>query len=434
MKAVILAGGKGTRLGLKDLPKPMVPVAGKPLLEHQLELLKKYNITEVIFLSGFMAEKIEEYFGNGDKWGVKITHIKEKKALGTAGALKQLESILDERFLVLYGDVMMDFDIQSFINFDKEDCNSIGSIIIHPNDHPYDSDLVDIDEDNFVKTFLSKPHPEGLVYSNCVNAAVYILSTKIFEYIPNDIACDFGKDIFPAVVKEGRDRIKAYNTPEYIKDLGTPDRLHKVESAFLNGSIARRNKKFKRSAIFIDRDGVIIEDADNLRKVEQLKLIPDVEKAIQIINKSEYLAIVITNQPVIAKGWLSFDGLLEIHKTLETLLGKERVYLDKIYYCPHHPDGGFEGEVKSLKIQCDCRKPNTGMIEKAIKEFNIDLSTSFFIGDTTTDIQTGINVGVKTILVKTGYAGNDEKYNVRPDFEAKNLHEAVNLIMNYDNK
>jgi mannose-1-phosphate guanylyltransferase / phosphomannomutase len=429
MKAIILAGGKGTRLGLNDLPKPMVPVLGKPLLELQTELLKSYNITDIIILSGYMADKIEAYFGNGEQWSVNITHVKEQEALGTAGALKQLEGILNERFLLLYGDVMMDFDINSFIAFDKEDSETIASIIIHPNDHPYDSDLVVVDKNNYVKTFLSKPHAPNLVYSNNVNAAVYLFSPDIFSYIEPNISSDFGKDIFPKIVTEGKKMIRAYSTPEYIKDLGTPDRLEKVERDLSTGLIGRKNKKNKQKAIFIDRDGVINEEVGNLSEIEKFKILPDVAEAIKLINKSDYLAIVITNQPVIAKGWISEENLWQMHKKLETILGEDRAFIDKIYYCPHHPDKGFDGEIEDLKIDCECRKPKIGMINKAALDFNIDLEKSYIVGDTTTDIQTGINANIKTILVNTGYAGSDKKYSVKPDWEANNLLDAVQIIL-----
>ncbi|PTS93926.1 D,D-heptose 1,7-bisphosphate phosphatase [Pedobacter sp. HMWF019] len=434
MKAVILAGGKGTRLGLTDIPKPMVSVSNKPLLLHQIELLKRYGITDITLLLGHLGAKIEEYFGDGTKYGVKISYLTEDKPLGTAGAIKELDGIIEERFLVLYGDVMMDFDINSFIEFDKRS-SAIASIIVHPNDHPYDSDLVEVDPDNNVTRFLSKPHEEGMMYNNNVNAAVYIFGSDIFQYIERYKSSDFGKDIFPLIMKEGLHKIKAYSTPEYIKDLGTPDRLENVEAAYLSGKIAAYNKANKRTAIFIDRDGVINKEVDNLKNIADFVLLPNVAEAIKKVNDSDFLAIVITNQPVIAKGFILEKDLLDIHKKLETEIGRQNAFIDKLYYCPHHPDKGYVGEVKELKIECSCRKPNTGMLDLAVKEFNIDLSRSYFIGDSTTDIQTGINAGVKTVLVKTGYAGKDNKYNVKPDYSANNLDDAVDLILKInDNK
>ena len=430
MKAVILCGGKGTRLGLA-IPKPMVSIGGKPLLEHQIELLKKYHITDIIFLSGHLAEVIENYFQDGTKWGVKIEHIKEDTPLGTAGSLKAIQEKLTERFILLYGDIMLYMDISEFIRFDSQDNTTLASIVVHPNDHPYDSDLVDVDEQEYVRYFFSKPHKEHFFYNNNVSAAAYIVSPLIFSFLEKNTFSDFGKDVFPRIIADGNYKIKAYHSAEYMKDIGTPERLEKVEKAYQSGLIERLHKQNERSCIFIDRDGVINFEKDNLKKIEDFELIPHVPEAIARINKSEYLAIVVTNQPVIAKGWLSVKGLEEIHKKMETELGNKRAYIDKIYYCPHHPDAGFQGEVTELKIQCNCRKPHIGMIEKAKNDFHINLHHSYIIGDTTTDIMTGKNAGLKTILVQTGMAGQDTKYKVQPDYIAKDLYEAVDYILSH---
>lgn len=426
MIAVILAGGKGTRLGLEGLPKPMVSVAGKPLLEHHLLLLQRYGIYKVIMLTGYLSEKIEDYFGDGSQWGMDVSYVREEMPLGTSGALKQLEKILDERFLVLYGDVVMDFDIKRFKDFDDQSA-SLGSLIVHPNDHPYDSDLVECNGDSITR-FISKPHPEGLRYQNLVNAAVYLLSPEIFKFIKEGTPSDFGKDIFPLVIKEGG-HLRAYNSPEYIKDLGTPDRLSKVEKDFTSGKISRWNRSNSRPAIFIDRDGVINREVDNLRKIEDFEILPGVANAIRLINQSEFLSIVVTNQPAIAKGFLSFENLVEIHKLLETTLGEKKSFLNQIYFCPHHPDKGFDGEVADLKVVCNCRKPEIGMILAAKHDHNIDLTRSYFIGDSTTDIKTAANAGLTSVLVKTGYAGADQRYDISADHTAFDLEDAVKWIL-----
>ena len=152
MQTVIIAGGKGTRLGLKDIPKPMVEIDGKPLLEHQIELAKRYGAKEFFILSGHLAHVIEDYFGDGSKWNVKIHHVVEPYPLGTAGSLKLLEGKLEEKFMVFYGDVVMDFDIANFIDFDSKN-DSIGTTLVHPNDHPYDSDLIEVDKKTTAHTF-----------------------------------------------------------------------------------------------------------------------------------------------------------------------------------------------------------------------------------------------------------------------------------------
>ncbi|MBI3378872.1 MAG: HAD-IIIA family hydrolase [Nitrospirae bacterium] len=427
MDLVIIAGGKGTRLGLKDTPKPMVEVGGKPLLEHQINLARQYAIKNIYILSGHLSEVIADYFGDGRKFGVNITHVIEKSPLGTAGAVKQLENRLNERFMVFYGDVFLDIDLKSFMDFDVK-THSIADIIVHPNDHPHDSDLVEIDDDNIVTAFYSKPHDKKQYYRNLVNAAVYILSPDIFDYIPQDKPSDFGKDVFPPVLQSG-EVISVYKTAEYIKDIGTIERLGKVSRDIMGGKVKMFSKKNKRPAIFIDRDGTIVKEVDLLHRVEDLELLPFSASAIKKINSSDYLSFLITNQPVVARNLCDTSVIAQIHNKLETLLGREGAYLNDIYFCPHHPDKGYPGENPDFKIDCDCRKPKTGMISKAVKEYNVDVESSWFIGDRTADIQTGKNAGMKTILVRTGNAGKDGKFEVSSDYIFDNIGDAVDFIL-----
>ena len=421
MQLVILAGGKGTRLGFADIPKPMVTIAGKPLLQYQIELAKRYNITEIFVLSGYLANVIVDYFGDGSAWGVKIHHIIESQPLGTAGAVKQLEGRLKDRFLVFYGDVVMDIDISSFLEFDKNDSDTMGTILVHPNDHPYDSDLVEIDTGKYVKSFLPKPHVENEVYHNMVNAALYILSPRIMDYIKTGISADFGKNIFPLILKKG-EKLRAYSSPEYVKDMGTKERLEEVSWDLENGKVQGFNRANKRPAIFLDRDGVINKNMDKDISFDNFEILPGIARVIKRINESGYLCIVVSNQPMIAKGFIRFEDLDMIHKKMETSLGKEGAYLDAIYFCPHHPEKGFAGEVPDLKIDCFCRKPKPGMILKACEEFNIDPGYSWMIGDSPADISAGKTAGCRTILV-------GQQLCPMADYQKADLIEATQFIM-----
>lgn len=180
----------------------------------------------------------------------------------------------------------------------------------------------------------------------------------------------------------------------------------------------------KQRAVFLDRDGTINREVDILRRLDQLNILPGAAQAIRELNRLGYLAIVITNQPVVARGWLTEKEIDEIHAVLVERLGKKGAKLDAIYYCPHHPNANL----KRYRLECRCRKPNIGLVREAIKKFKINPRKSFMVGDSTRDILTGKRVGLKTILVKTGYAGKDGKYNAVPDFVAKDLREAVRII------
>lgn len=427
MKLVIIAGGKGTRLGFKDIPKPMAPIDGKPLLEHQINLAKTFGLNDIYILSGYLSNAIGAYFGDGSAFGVNITHIVEEVTLGTAGAVKQLENRIHDRFMVFYGDVIFNIDLEPFIKYDEES-SSIATIIVHPNDHPYDSDLIEIDAENAVTAFHSKPHDENGYYRNLVNAAVYILSPEIFKHIPAASSSDFGKDIFPVLLKAGK-KICAYKTAEYLKDMGTADRLERVENDFVNGRISRFTKTNERPAIFMDRDGTLIKYADLLCRVEDVELFPFTAASVKRINNSGFICFLVTNQPVVARNICDISCVNQIHNKIETLLGREHAYLNDIYFCPHHPDKGYPEENQTLKVDCECRKPKLGMIEKAMREYNIDMELSWFIGDTTVDVQTGKNAGLKTVLVRTGKGGRDMKFDVTPDFIFDNLKDAVEHII-----
>ena len=425
-KAVILAGGKGTRLKSisETIPKPMMPVAGKPLLEYQIELCKKYGLEEVILIVNHLKDSIIHYFGNGEKWGIQVSYFEEPSPLGTVGGVKEIEDQLTEDFLVLYGDVIMEMDLQRLFDFHKEKQSDV-SLVIHPNDHPYDSDLVEADANDRVTHFHSKPLPEGEIFHNLVNAAAYVFSPKIFKHLEKGKKADFGKDIFPNILDKLN--LFAYNTTEYLKDMGTPDRLEKVTRDVTSGKLANRSLSKKQKAIFLDRDGVINKHVGLLHKPEQLTLFDDSAEAIKKINKSEYLTIVVTNQPVIARGLASLKDLDNIHKKMEWQLGESQAFVDAIYFCPHHPDKGYPEEIKEYKIECDCRKPKPGMLLQAAERFNIDLSQSYMIGDSDRDILAGKAAGVSTIAVKSGE--QKDYSNCQPEFVASNLLEALNFIV-----
>ena len=428
-QAVILAGGKGTRLKevSGNLPKPMVPVLGKPLLQHLIEQLVKYKITEIKLLISYNKEIIEDYFGNGDKYGATIQYIADDKPRGTAGALVDVLPDLEEQFLVTYGDTFFDVDLTSFWEF-HQDQMSDASIFLHPNDHPHDSDLVEVGCDLQVKKIHPYPH-ENQWHQNLVNAALYIFNKNAFQDI--DLITempDIARELFPKML-ENKKKLYGYISTEYIKDMGTPERLSKVESDLTSGKIKLLKKKTPKIAIFLDRDGTINHEVGHLSTEEQFELIDGVGEAICQINTAGILAIVVTNQPVIARGELKVSELKVIHNKMDTLLGKHGAYLDRLYYCPHHTDSGFKGEVKELKFDCDCRKPKIGLFVQAKKDLHVVLENSWVIGDSTKDIMAAQNAGMKSILVLTGHAGKDNSYEVTPDFVAKNLSEAVKLIL-----
>lgn len=397
MQTVIMAGGKGTRIASvnAEVPKPMLEVCGKPILEHQIEVLKRQKLTDIILVIGYLGNVIRDYFQDGSKYGVHISYIEEKELLGTAGSFYYLKDIIQDDFFLLNGDLIFDVDLHRFMNFHKEK-HALATLFTHPNNHPYDSGLIIANEDGTITKWIHKEEERGFL-RNRVNAGIHIISPMVLERFTELKKTDLDREVLKPLIPSGR--VYAYDSPEYVKDMGTPERYRQVEQDLLKGRVRARNLDRKQKCIFLDRDGTLNVYKGFLTDIEELELIPGTAEALKCINASEYLAIVITNQPVIARGECSVQELEEIHNKLETLLGKEGAYIDALYYCPHHPDKGFEGERPEYKIECDCRKPKPGMLLKAAEDYNIDLSQSIMIGDGKNDMEAGKAAGCQTILV-----------------------------------
>lgn len=409
MKVVIMAGGRGTRISelFPDIPKPLIPIDGIPVLEREVCSLASQGFRDIILTVSYLHEKIEEHFGDGSKWGVKIEYLVENTPLGNAGALFKLN--LKEDFLLLNADAMFDVDFNRFVAFHKEH-GGLVTLFTHPNSHPFDSGLLVADKNGAVEQWLAKEDSRPEYYRNRVNAGLHVINPKVLELsgIDADRVGAVGENGKPIKVDLDRQLLKplagtgkmfCYDSPEYVKDMGTPERYYAVCEDYKAGRVSGKNLQNKQRAVFLDRDGTINKYVGFLRDIDEFELLDGASDAIKRINASGYLAIVVTNQPVIARGEVSFEELERIHNKMETLLGKEGAYLDAIYFCPHHPHKGYEGERPELKFDCNCRKPKPGMLLKAAQDFNIDLAQSWMIGDGENDIRAGQNAGCRTALI-----------------------------------
>lgn len=414
MQVVIMAGGRGTRISqlFPDIPKPLIPIDGVPVLEREIISLRDQGFTDLILTVSYKADQIIDYFGDGRKLGVKIKYIVENTPLGNAGALVKLRAAgnLDGDFLLLNADSIFDIDFNRLVDYHKAK-GGLVTLFTHPNSHPYDSGLIIADKDRRVEQWLTKEDQRPQWYENRVNAGLHVLNASVLDGLAKDadrigmvdaatgktIKVDLDRQILKSLCGSGQ--MYCYDSPEYVKDMGTPERYEAVCKDFEKGTVLAKNLKNKQKAIFLDRDGTINKYVGFLRNIDDFELLPGVAEAIKKINASGYLAIVATNQPVLARGEVTFKQLDEIHNKMETLLGQEGAYLDAIYFCPHHPDKGFEGEVPELKIDCDCRKPKPGMLLKAAEDFNIDLTSSWMVGDGKHDIGAGKNAGCHATLI-----------------------------------
>ena len=417
MKVVIMAGGRGSRIAelFPNIPKPLIPVDGMPILEREIRSLASQGFDDLILTVGYLANKIMAYFGDGSKLGVKIVYFVEETPLGNAGALFRLkDKIGNEPFLLLNADAAFDVDFNRMLDYHKKH-GGLVTLFTHPNSHPYDSGLIIADNNGNVEKWLSKEDERPQWYNNRVNAGLHVIDPKVLELSEKNLEIDpstgFPKgkvDLDRQILKPlcGTGKMFCYDSPEYVKDMGTPERFHQVEADYKNGVVQAKNLHNKQKAIFLDRDGTINKYVGFLRNIDDFELIEGVSEAIKKINQSGYLAIVVTNQPVIARGEVTWDELNEIHRKMATLLGMHGAYIDGMYICPHHPDKGFEGERPEYKFYCDCRKPKPGLLLQAAKDYNIDLCESYMIGDSERDVEAGKAAGCKeSLLIKTNEDG-----------------------------
>jgi len=441
MLTILMAGGRGTRITdlFPDLPKPLIPIQSIPVLEREIHSLSSQGFNDIILTISYMADKIQSYFGDGSKWGCKIEYFVEDTPLGNAGALFKIRERLKEPFLLLNADAVFDVDFNRMYAYHKSH-GAVVTLFTHPNSHPYDSGLLIAADDGSVDAWLTKEDKRPEWYKNRVNAGLHIINPSVLDDVDIDpdkigtidphtgktIKVDLDRQILKPLC--GTHTMFCYDSPEYVKDMGTPDRFHSVCEDYAAGIVTGKNLKKKQKAIFLDRDGTLNKYIGFLRSVDQMELIEGAAEAVKKINASGYLAIICTNQPVIARGEVTRSELDLIHNKLETLLGLEGAYIDGLYYCPHHPDKGFKGEVVELKIECDCRKPKPGLILRAMEDFNISLDDSWMIGDGKNDVKAGQAAGCKTALIVTTDDCNPVD-GCDPDLVCSSLLEAVEKII-----
>ena len=417
MQVAILIGGKGTRVKSisKKIPKPFLKINKRAIIDHQIKKLNNFN--KIYILSNEGLAKFHNTLKKRYKKR-KIIIFEEKKPLGNGGCLKELESYVGEDILILSGDLIFNIDFKKFFLFHKRNKSDV-SFLVHPNDHPFDSDLLEINKENKLIKFHKKPHSKKNIGNLCLSG-IMIINKKILKFIKPNKFQDFSKNILPKLIKK-KIKIYAYNTREYVKDVGTPKRIklvgkHIKTKKYINGIISK-----KLPAIFLDRDGVINKEYPQKHYQNPMEINKGAVSAVKTINENGHLVVIVTNQSAIAKGVLTINELENDHKKLEYYFGKFGAYFDRIYYCPHYPINGFKGEIKKLKKKCSWRKPNNGMLIQAIKDLNIDVKNSYMIGDRLTDYNAAKKTKVKFMIV-----GNKFKINGIKNY--KSLYKAVKSI------
>lgn len=388
-QAVILAGGKGSRLSSINLglPKFLTPVGSKTIADLIFEEIYKTGIKKILLLLGLGSSPILEYV-NKSEWCdfFEIEYMIESEELGTGGALLSAARKLDERFLLMCGDI---YTRGAILNFIQSSTEAPNSILTRASDHVYDSNLVEIDEGGFLRSVKLKPHNAGEALRNRALTGISIWTkSSLLELttIQNEKKFDLDKEGIRKVLNSGH-QFKVITATGIIMDIGTPDRLKISRDTEIEGT--KRTK-----AVFLDRDGVINLENGHISSPEQLDIFPDLANFILKIRQAGYKVYVITNQPVIARGEATFKDLEEIHAKIDSYLGKHNTLIDEYFVCMHHPDSGFAGEVVTLKIDCECRKPKPGLLVSAIQKHQIDTGKSVMIGNSKSDYLAAKAVGV----------------------------------------
>lgn len=431
-QAIILAGGKGSRLKAEErgLPKCLTPVGGKPVLHHQLDWCARWKIGHVRLYIAQMGDQVRRFVDNhAPLWpGIDFSFFEEPFPAGTSGGLALDPEKPDSDFLLVYGDVLFNLDLERLFKF-HQDKKAEVTLVVHPNDHPYDSDLLELDNHERVVAVYPKPHDTSEIpRRNLVNAAFYVLCPAVYPYIPAGLPSDFARDILPRLINEIK--VYGYNTLEYIKDMGTPERLEAVNEDVLKGLPEKACYQHQRPAVFLDRDGVLNPEKGFLTCWKDYEVLPGVPEAVKKLNERRRPVIVVTNQSGLARNLMTESDLRLIHNRLDQLLAEKGSWIDDLYFCPHHPDRGYPEENPELKVVCSCRKPAPGMLRTAAERHNLNLTASWMIGDARRDVEAGRAAGCSVIGVRTGFACRDVLW--PPDVYCNDLAEAVCFLTNDD--
>ena len=415
LQAVIMAGGKGTRLQsiTGDLiPKPMVPVEGKPLLLWQIKNLKENGIKNFIFVIGHLGHVIREYFSDGSEYGVQIIYYEEKEPLGTAGALYELMDQLEEQFYLVFGDILFDVDLNRMQRFHCNK-NAAVTLFVHPNTHPEDSDLVVLDNEEKVIQIDRKNRERKGWYHNCVNAGLYIFSKKALLGVTKRGNVDLERDVLSTLCR-CKVPVYAYKSTEYVRDIGTMERINEAVKDLQNGYVVARNLRKQQRAIFCERD-CLLSNYDTACGTKHIEITAGASEAVKRINQSEYLLILTVGRPLTKKQRMS-NIEQQINCQLETLLGKEGAFADEI--C----------------MQNSFEKEDMRFVSEIIARYNINCKESWMIVQSADQLFLGEQAGFHMALVSKKEKYHSALYNNTFCIKQEMMIDVVEHIMMNNNK
>lgn len=444
MQVVVLMGGLGTRLKeyTKDCPKPLVEVEGRPFFDHSLRLLMHHGFKKFLFLIGYRAQMIEDYYGDGSSLGISITYCYDgKELLGTGGAVRRAYDLLEDDFLLMYGDSFMDIDYEETLYryFEGKSRGMRALMTVLKNGNRFDKSNVIMDgtEIKLYDKMNMTPEMDYIDYGVCV------YEKKLFEdeYIKDIVDIPKGSDGGMADIKFDialiqnklsiDKQIAAHIVTKRFYEIGSPASLNEFRE------YVRHRFNEKHPAVFLDRDGVLneivfnddIEQMDSPQKLSEFKPFPEAADAIRKIKEKGYYVFLATNQPGAAKGKSKLKTLYDINTKFCEQLSEQGIDIDGVFMCPHYPKMSEKTTEKFLIKTCDCRKPKPGLLLKPKDIYNIDYENSYMIGDSFTDIVAGQTAGVKTIFIGELKCDACKKLcDIEPDHIVHNVSGAAGIL------
>lgn len=405
-KAIILAGGRGTRLGAltDNMPKPLLPVGGVPFLEYVIGNLVRWGIHDIILSTGYRGEAIYDFLGDGEAFGARISYVEESYPLGTGGGVRLAAANMTEPFFVVNGDTLLDCDFQLLARLVSR-YNAKAGIMLHEIKDAGRFGAVEF-SNNHIQSF----HEKGSIGPGLINGGVYVLTPAAVDALPLGVS-SLETSLFPRLAKE-KTLVGAVCKGFFI-DMGLPSTYDKAQTllpAWKNSAVIK--------AVILDRDGTLIAEKHYLHNPQEVEILPGVVEGLTLLRQHGYRLIMATNQAGVGRGYFSVDEMHAVNGRLQALLAEKGIKLDAVYYCPHAPDE-----------LCRCRKPASGMLEQAAREWGILFESSFVIGDKESDILFGKLAGMNTVLVRTGYGAETEKQGTQAAYVADTLYDAAAWIV-----
>jgi len=377
-QAVILAGGRGVRMRpLTDTrPKPMIAFHGKPFLEYLIDLLREQGIKRILLLLGYLPEVIQEYFGDGRRWGVDIEYSVSPADDLTVRRVQLARAQIEPRFLLMYCDnywpMRMDLMWSRFMRMDVP-----AMVTVYTNRDRYSRDSVRVDDQGYVAVYDRSRTSPGL---QGIEIGFAILTQSVLDLLPAEDAL-FEEAVYPALT--ARHQLAAYLTDHRYYGVGSLERLPLTEQ-FLA----------RRPAIILDRDGVLNRRpprAAYVRHAEDFEWLPGAKESLRLLHEAGYRVIVVSNQAGVARGMMTDADVVAIHERMKAEAAEGGGRIDAVYYCPHAWDA-----------DCLCRKPRPGMLFQAQRDFHLDLTRTVFIGDDPRDAEAAAAAECRSVLVGDG--------------------------------